>query len=395
MSSTSSIQHTDTRGRIVVIEYRLIQKDLVALFERSGFEVKVLPAAELKVGPFRSMCREWNPDLIISINYSPDLALLATFVRKPYLSWTIDPLPAGRMAVRNGTELASCMVFSHREASVEDFKALEIKDVRPLKLAAPHERRAPVDHTESLKPYTAPVSFVGNSLQGDSAGFVPVLDEHQLERRVPELDAFLQCIFDARMGHSNWCGLTDPAEALPEEFLIYVTAQSERIQCMEAANGRLAHLLRMERVKSLSDAGIQVWGDTGWETAGVTYRGVANHGEELTRIYCASQLNLDIPRLYQRDIITMRVFDVLASGGALLAEECSELLELFTPGEHLFTYADSASLPGRVEELLAEPEKCREVAANGHKLVVEKHTMEHRFQVILDACYERGWLKPL
>ena len=178
MTSTPAAHQKDSRGRIVVIEYRLIQKDLAALLEAEGFEVKVLPPAELKVGPFRAMCREWNPDLLISINYSPDLALLATFVRKPYLSWTIDPLPAGRMAVRNGTELASCMVFSHRAASVEEFKALEIKDVRPLMLAAPHGRRAPVDEAELLKPYAAPISFVGNSLKDDSDGFVPVLDEH-------------------------------------------------------------------------------------------------------------------------------------------------------------------------------------------------------------------------
>lgn len=394
MSSTSSVQKIDSRGRIVVIEYRLIQKDLTALFEAAGFEVKVLAVSELKVGPFRAMCREWNPDLLISINHSPDLALLATFVRKPYLSWTIDPLPAGRMAVRNGTELASCLLFCHRAASVADFKALDLKDVRPLMLAAPHGRRAPVTDDELLKSYSAPISFVGNSLHEDSDGFTPVLDEHQLERRVAELDEFLQAIFDIRGAHANWGGLTDPGAALPEEFLIYVTAESERIQCLEAANGRMAHLLRMARIKSLSGLGIQVWGDSGWDVEGVKYRGIANHGDELTRIYCASQLNLDVPRLYQRDIITMRVFDVLASGGAVLAEECPELLEYFTPGEHLFTYTDSASLAGRVEELLAQPEKCQEVAANGHKLVLAEHTMEHRFQIILEACYERGWLKP-
>lgn len=394
MSSTSSVDEIGSRGRIVVIEYRLIQKDLAALFEAAGFEVKVLPVSDLKVGPFRAMCREWNPDLLISINYSPDLALLATFVRTPYLSWTIDPLPAGRMAVRNGTELGSCILFSHRAASVAEFKALELKDVRPLMLAAPHCRRTPVTDEELLRPYSAPLSFVGNSLHEDSAGFMPVLDEHQLERRVAELDEFLQAIFDAR-GHEKWSGLTDPSAALPEEFLIYVTAESERIQCLEAANGRMAHLLRMTRIKSLSGAGIQVWGDSGWDVEGVEYRGIANHGDELTRIYCASQLNLDIPRLYQRDIITMRVFDVLVSGGTLLAEESAELLEYFTPGEHLFTYTDSASLAARVEELLAQPEKCREVAANGHKLVLAKHTLEHRFKIILEACYERGWLKPL
>jgi len=85
---------------------------------------------------------------------------------------------------------------------------------------------------------------------------------------------------------------------------------------------------------------------------------------------------------------------VLACGGALLMEDCPEIHDYFTPDEHLFTYADSQPLAGRVQELLAQPEKLREVAENGRKLVVQEHTMEHRFQVILEACCERGWLKP-
>ena len=144
-------------------------------------------------------------------------------------------------------------------------------------MAAPQERRSPVENLESLKPYRAPVSFVGNSLTDDSSGFAPVLDEHQLERRVEELDTFLQNIFDAHGHHAHWKGLTDPAAALPEEFLIYVTADNERIQCLEAANGRMAHLFRLAQVTALSDMGIHVWGDAGWNIEGLNYRGIANH----------------------------------------------------------------------------------------------------------------------
>jgi spore maturation protein CgeB len=341
------------------------------------------------------LCREWDPDLLVGINYSPDLALLATFVRVPYVSWTIDPLPAGRMAVRNGTEQGSCLLFCHREGSLADFANMDFKDVRPLLLAAPHKRRVPVEDPKLLESYRSPISFVGNSLQDDSAGFTPVLEEHQLERRVDELNTFLESIFDARGHHASWKGLTDPATALPEEFLIYVTADNERVQCMEAANGRLAHLLRMERVKALGDLGIQVWGDAAWDIEGLSYRGIANHGDELTRIYCASQMNLDVPRLYQRDIITMRVFDVMASGGLVLAEQSPELSDCFTSGEELFTYTDTDNLKDMVAKLLKEPEKCKEVADHGRKEVLEKHTLEHRFNVLISACCERGWLKSV
>ena len=45
-------------------------------------------------------------------------------------------------------------------------------------------------------------------------------------------------------------------------------------------------------------------------------------------------------------------------------------------------------------QLLAEPEKRREVGESAHKLILAEHTLDHRFKVILEACYERGWLKP-
>ena len=208
--------------------------------------------------------------------------------------------------------------------------------------------------------------------------FAPVLEEHQLERRGDELDSFLEEIYGQRGHLPKWKGLTDPAAALPEEFLIYVTADSERMQCLEAANGRMAHLLRMERVRALSDHEIQVWGDSGWDVDGLNYRGVANHKDELTHIYCASQINLDVPRLYQRDIITMRVFDVMASGGVVLAESSPELARYFQSGEHLFTYQDTEDLK-RVLELIEDPERCRAVAKNGRHEVLQKHTLEHRF----------------
>ena len=89
----------------------------------------------------------------------------------------------------------------------------------------------------------------------------------------------------------------------------------------------------------------------------------------------------------------MRVFDVMASGGVVLAESSPELARYFQSGEHLFTYQDTEDLKRVALELIEDPERCGAVAKNGRQEVLHKHTLEHRFQEILSACFERKWLK--
>ncbi|MEK7255824.1 MAG: hypothetical protein AAB316_13825, partial [Bacteroidota bacterium] len=40
--------------------------------------------------------------------------------------------------------------------------------------------------------------------------------------------------------------------------------------------------------------------------------------QEMTRVYRDAAMNVDVPRLHQREIATLRAFDVMASGGLLL-----------------------------------------------------------------------------
>ena len=98
---------------------------------------------------------------------------------------------------------------------------------------------------------------------------------------------------------------------------------------------------RLTYLANLAPFDLQVWGDAGWkrlEPYGVNYRGKAGHLVELTTIYNAAQIHIDIGRIYQSDIVTMRVFDVLACGGFLLAEYSKGLEDLFILDEELVCY---------------------------------------------------------
>jgi len=100
----------------------------------------------------------------------------------------------------------------------------------------------------------------------------------------------------------------------------------------------VAYLKRRTYVQSLEEYDTAVWGDRSWHLCTGKYRGYAGHRIEVVDIYRASIINIDINRIYQPEIVTMRVFDVIAAGGFVLAEYSSSLKEIFVVGSEIETY---------------------------------------------------------
>ena len=142
-------------------------------------------------------------------------------------------------------------------------------------------------------------------------------------------------------------------------------------------------------VAALGRFGSHVWGDEGWratEAHGVRYRGLAGHRVELNRIYSCAHVQLDVGRVYQADIVTMRVFDVLACGGFLLAERSDELGELFELGVELETWSELPELEEKLAHYLARPDEARRIAARGRAAVLERHTVRERVRRALASA---------
>ena len=139
-------------------------------------------------------------------------------------------------------------------------------------------------------------------------------------------------------------------------------------------------------VASLGDQGIQVWGDPGWrciQKHGVRFRGGAGHRDELTRIYNAASIHIDIGRIYQLDIVTMRVFDVISCGGFLIAERNDAVLELFEDGVEIETWVTVEGLKNKCRYYLEHPERAAEIARRGRQRLLQDHSIRHRLQEML------------
>ena len=94
-------------------------------------------------------------------------------------------------------------------------------------------------------------------------------------------------------------------------------------------------------------------------------------------------IHLDIGRLYQPDIVTMRVFDVLACGGFLLAGHSEALLEMFTPGVELECWSTLDELEDKVRFYQQHPDKAQTIALAGRARVLRDHTIRQRLLTML------------
>ncbi|RMD98425.1 MAG: glycosyltransferase family 1 protein, partial [Calditrichaeota bacterium] len=147
-----------------------------------------------------------------------------------------------------------------------------------------------------------------------------------------------------------------------------------------AAEKRITYLSRVAHF------GLSIWGDPGWKVAentGVKYMGYAGHLQQLNEIYSISRINLDVNRIYQMDIVPMRVFDILACEGFLLAEYSPELERLFKIGEELECYTCVEELESKIQYYLQHPEAAQKIARRGYLAVRKRHTITHRLNQVL------------
>ena len=81
-----------------------------------------------------------------------------------------------------------------------------------------------------------------------------------------------------------------------------------------------------------------------------------------------------------RNDLNMRVFEGMAAGALMVTDVIRRngLEDLFTPGEHLVTYASEAELFERLDYYLAHEPERRAIAERGRALVLRRDTYEQR-----------------
>jgi spore maturation protein CgeB len=87
----------------------------------------------------------------------------------------------------------------------------------------------------------------------------------------------------------------------------------------------------------------------------------------------------------------MRIFDILASGGFVLAERSAALEAVFEENRHLAYYDSHDELNDVLARWMSAPLAREAIAKAGLQEVLDKHQISHRVETILNAVQEQGW----
>ncbi len=375
----------------------LFVSDLADALRQEGYAVLAWDPQRVSEKETLRQIRTLDPHLVVTVNLCRGLPEICESLGIPLIVWEIDP--SIERPLPGKSDLTRSFVYTYRKSNVSLHRAAGFRRVEYLPLAANPRRRRPMplDERETAR-YGAQVSFVGSSMAGQaeilarlyrdltgqiaqsdgstgsSASNYDQLFSRALDRQARECDRYVvEEMFAER-----------EAGSVPRDCVL--DSRGRRVDLTRCIGEVAASRRRVQVLSRLQGFQVKLWGDEGWKgllPESVTYCGPAGHYRELTRIYNATSVNLDINRIYQKDIVTMRVFDVVACRGFVLADHSDALADLFHPGTEIVSYRTLDELPRLVEYFLLRPDQREAVAAAGYERLLKEHTIRKRLQQML------------
>ena len=362
--------------QILLLQNPLIGVDLEAALLGSGARVRVVEPAQITLSQLKRL-RSLGTGTLLTVNRSPELALACREVRMRYISWTIDPVAREQWRLASG---ADEIIFVHRKALIRPLRAMGHEHVEWLPLSAPSRRWSDPSPFRGTK---VP-SFVGSSLQDERRVFEESLTRWGIGAAVGPLTEFLDSIAELAERDLAFHGFLMQPGGVPESLIEAALGKADRMDLAEALDAGLAWRFRRRVVARLAALGCEVRGDPGWaDCCGASWTGPLLNGQEMTSHYRASSLDVDVPRLHQRGIATLRAFDVLACGGLLALEAGTELEDIFRPGEHFLQWRTPEERDELVKAAVSGGSGQFDQVAQAGREAAWEHRLELRVQRIL------------
>ncbi len=369
----------------------LFVDELRTALERRGYGLWTLALLELAREELDLTMRRFRPEVVFAVDYTEGLAEFTRDHGTKLVVWEVDPATAPPRKLEQPGEHA--FVFTYRKANVDLFARAGFARVEHLPLAADPELRRPLALEPSeLKRLGAPLAFVGSSLVENAracrARFLAAWRRSRGEGAQGEGERLLADVLAAQRKDFTRYDVPKLLDERAPRFRASVLDRGGEDPALLVAEICAAEK-RLSIAANLGPFGLAVWGDEGWravERNGVSWRGPAGHRGELTAILNACPLHVDLGRIYQGDIVTMRVFDVLACGKLIIAEHSADLERLFQVGREVESYRTIEELRSKVRHYQAHPREAERIARAGMEAVLSRHTIAQRVETMFSRA---------
>lgn len=328
-------------------------------------------------------------EFVFSFNYFPILSNCCQKHGLKYVSYVYDsPL----VALYSCTLINSCnYVFLFDSDTYLTFKNAGIHTVYYLPLAANVKRLSSMQCPVTLKPMlTSDVSFVGSLYN----------EKHNLFERLSGLPEFTSGYLTAIMQAQQMVygqffledllspdiinelqkvcpykplsdGTEPDAYVYANYFLCRKITSNERIALLKHASEQFQLKLYTHYPSD--------------ELKKAQFIGPVDYYDTMPFIFQNSRINLNITLKSIHTGIPLRCMDIMGSGGFLLTNFQSDLLDCFVPDEDFVFYENETDFCNKISYYLSHEKKRQQIIDNCLGKMTEAHTFVHRVKTILDV----------
>ncbi|MGN0161800.1 MAG: glycosyltransferase [Lachnospiraceae bacterium] len=321
-------------------------------------------------------------DLLLSVNYAPVVSEVCEQFGVKYISWVYD----SPLHIRDiHTFKNSCnRIFFFDRGQAMAYQKMGYEHMNHLPLAA-DDSVWKMD-SKMMEKYRCDVALVGKLYQNDYNYLLSPLDQYYRGL----LDGFVstqECLYGAYI-------LEDLIDDVLMEKLnaIYHKASKGTVHVKkeELAYACACEVTSRERFKALmllsNRYHTNLYSNEKDERITKLHSmGYVDYYTQMPNAFRGARINLNISLKTIRTGIPLRVFDVLSCGGFLLTNYQEELPEWFEPGVDLVIYENMQDLVLKVDYYLKHEEERRQIAANGHRKVLELFNFQGQLERLLNS----------
>lgn len=331
-------------------------------------------------------------DFVFSINYIPIISRVCNIYCTRYISWVVDsPL---LQLYSNTIYNKWNRIFIFDKKLYEDFYFFnpEVFFYMPLATNSSYWDTIIVDNNDRKK-FNSDISFVGSLytekcryngieyLPDYLKGYVNGIIEAQLKVSGYSLieGSLTKSFVSDFKRYAAWVPL---AEDYREDEKAIVAQEYVGIKCSEIERIRL-----LNKLAEHNSVDIYTQSDTK-DLIKVNDRGSASSRHDMPKIFKCSKINLNITSRTIRTGLSLRIFDIMGSGGFLLTNFQQELPDYFEIGKDMDVFFTQEDLIQKVDYYLKNDNKRKYIAQNGYEKVKMYHSYENRIKEMINMAFD-------
>lgn len=333
---------------------------------------------------------------VLSYNFVPDISRICEQKKLPYVSWTYDSLTLTLHTRQILSPYNFTYVFDYDEYLIIQ-ERFHPQHLFYMPLAANASRLgATVITDEDIAHFSSDVSFVGSLYDEDE--FQKLEDNHCLPKPIEDHFAYLFDYYTGKWGTDTIYNCLDDRTCdilnavMPEGYKNKYEISDSYYYAFILLGRRIANRDRNLLFKRMSEEfNFSLFGPVKELPYPVSQKGPIDYENEFAKVAYLSKINLHltIPRIANG--ISLRCFDVMGSGGFLMANYRDAMTKLFEPDIDFVMYTDIDDLIRKATYYLSHDEERKKIAQHGFETVMKKHTCTHRAQEMIQNLIEAGF----